>query len=240
MSPLPANFTADSAHRWTPDGSLGDLRLLVGALRALGVEPTDAAAHDSIRALAVASFPVPGRILGQAPKEVLALAEQAGIRSAARQATGTTLFQFQQQAHLELQQSMTAEASSYIEQLRPAFDEAAAGARRCSDLGIQPSDSPEEIMERGADAVSAWVRFKTTDLVTLEHIAGARILMSRALGIPPVNRHIGSNQQLDYGRCFTRPNLPFGPDDRRTKINGWRRWLTLAANLYLTDLDELS
>lgn len=240
-SGLPQGYWENSRRVYDPAGS-GDLRGLIVRLREFDVEPSRVKNYEAIAAVTSAPPSFPDRVLDRSPAEVLEIAETIGIWHTATNNMIQQLFLIQQQAFAELRDSMVAEADDYILALRPVFDQAAEQVRECRALGINEADEPEQIMRRGGDAVAAWLQLRDVSANTLDAVAGARITMSTTLGLPPVHgRHESTGRPLDYGRCFTLPEVAFESAGRTIGRvpESWRRWLHLAPHLHLTTLDEL-
>ena len=220
---------------WRAESAVGRVRTLVPALRAFGIEPTEAKAWEDFATETLKPPPEPARVLGSDPAVAIAWAERMVVRS---QAEGH-LQRMVRQTLDELQQSMREEANDYLLALQPHFDKVAAGARRCIEAGVQPTDAVEQIMRRGGEAVAAWLAYTDGKIADqLDRIASVRKLISLALGVPPINdRSDGRLQAVDYTPCFTWPAVAA---PRQAMGVGTRRyWLHLAPNLHLTTLDEL-
>lgn len=129
----------------------------------------------------------------------------------------------------------------FILGLRPAFDEAAAAARRVVDLGVSPAATAETLFDAPEDARRAWREFTRTHAGTLDSILNLRMAMSEILGAPPATRDRTSialpNHQISWGLVISRRGGGILPASDTSAPH--RRWLQFARALYLPTVAEL-
>jgi hypothetical protein len=112
---------------------------------------------------------------------------------------------------------LAAHADDLIDQMRPAFDQAASHVTAARKLNVTEHTTASDLLDMPPKAVTAW-RTATSHVATLAAIAHARIAMSRTLGLTPEDDGTGST----YAVCFSTARRGWSnPDSPAT-------WLRLA------------
>lgn len=135
----------------------------------------------------------------------------------------------------DLADAIAERADDILDQLRPAFDAAAAAMRHAVELGLHGRSTDRDVLQ--ADDIAA-VRDAWSALPaaarTLEAIAQARIALSVAAGVPPAAERAGIDtivNVLDAGDLASRMFHDTPRDWHRDGEDGWQRWLRLSEHV---------
>ena len=176
---------------------------------------------------------VPGiDVLTATDDELTQLVAEDAARRAAHAAVQETRMHMLDDARRAMAKVMAAAADSYLDVLRPKFDEAADAARKVRDLGVEPNDTAEQVIARGAEAAAAWLAFKQGgQMQTMIRIAHLRAGIARILDIGEGGRHgrEGGRPNVDHSVGITRPYQP-GLLGNETDV---ATWLAAAPHLHL-------
>lgn len=117
-----------------------------------------------------------------------------------------------------------------IDQLRPAFDEAAAAVHRGTKLGIHPGTTDRDVVKSDnlVELTDAWTALPGL-VRTLDAIAEARIQLSEATGLAPALEHSWSRvvSHRDAAGAMFREDAPTWDVDFE---HTWHRWVRLCAS----------
>ncbi len=198
------------------------------------------------------SAPRPPRpLLDCTADELIDLARAAAIvgTDATRNVIGLAMTDILASLAGEFLDSLRASADDIIRELRPAFDAAADQGRKVAGYGIDPNATPEQMLDRPAEQVAAWKRFRDVDVHTLEAIADTRRLMSEILGIAPTvsplpatpgREHSDRNPgHVNHAVAILKPWGGQTLEAHDGDTGGHVKWLRLAPYLHLCTLDEI-
>lgn len=123
---------------------------------------------------------------------------------------------------------MSAEADTYLDTIRPAFDTAAATVAAALALDLDHNTSYADLIETGTpEQIDAW-RAYLDARTTLDRIATTRIAMSAWLDLPPQGNANHANEVPDYTPAFVPANVPMKRDPEDLSPNAIaHRWLDL-------------
>lgn len=118
-------------------------------------------------------------------------------------------------------------ADQIIDQMRPAFDAAAAKVTAAHTAGIRPPHGPQDVIDLGPKAVAAWQQLGSA-VARLDAIAAARLTLATVLNLPP-------NVDSHTGAAFSKADAKY----RVGAETDHGRWLRLAAaGLNLNTIDQ--
>ncbi|BAS07345.1 hypothetical protein AHiyo4_07670 [Arthrobacter sp. Hiyo4] len=165
----------------------------------------------------------------QLREDISAYAAAESGRTAARMRHAV----LRRQADQEQTALMATEVDSYLDAMRPAFNQAAAEARAVIGRGVEPDDTAERAMARGGAAAELWISFKagSGSVATLERISDIRARLAEVTGAgegPGADHCIGVLDTFTPGALATVRGEP-----------AYRKWLRQAKHLELIPFAEL-
>lgn len=199
---------------------------------------------DDYRALFAADWPAQPAatkpLLDMTAAEFGQLAYEQAVRRVVtpRNGCGNTSQELRDQLTIEYRAVLASSADELVEQLRPAFDEAADAARRVRELGIGPLWTAERVMASGAEAGEAWLKFKNRHAATLDRVLGLRRAVSVELGVAPIHPANSRPDRIDWSVVVTRPAARELLADPREPSHV--TWLKAARSLHLVLPGEIS
>jgi hypothetical protein len=116
-----------------------------------------------------------------------------------------------------------------LDQLRPAFEEAAETMHAATAMGLGPETTPDDILraENVAEVRDMWATVPQAARI-LDGISRVRMLLSTAVGVPPDTTTSFANPEglVDAVGIFTQRPRRLHLDGE----DGWQRWLRLCAD----------
>ncbi|CAI9400434.1 hypothetical protein [Aestuariimicrobium sp. T2.26MG-19.2B] len=188
--------------------------------------------------------PLPDNILSASPARIRRFATEFLAYHGSSSEGGALHWELQKvligAATADLVALIRADADQVIDQLRPAFDEAAGKAREVIGLGVPPEATAETFLDLPVEARDAWKEFRDKHGATLDRVLQIRELLSTALDLPPAVIDGYGNVDtpaINWGVTVTDPPraLP-----KATHGAGHVRWLQVANDLHLNRVDEVS
>jgi hypothetical protein len=226
--PAPASPTITA---WSSPDVMGDvyLRILVPELVAAGCKVTHSTEYLRLQAAQVPALAARSKeFLEMTPDEFTDLATSAAVLAETRHAINSRLNLQKQELDVAMSASMRAEVNTYLDTLRPAFDEAAYAARALRDQGVQPTSTADELIQLDPKIAAAWVAFKNSNHgATLRRIANLRAGLARALNL----------EDGDYAAGITKPVIPDLLDRKYAAATSHQIWLEAAPVLTLRPFD---
>lgn len=216
------------------------LEHLVDALEAEGCTVTGAEHYRAIKHAQATGPAAPASVLNLTVPQLIDHAERVALHKQGASAFSNALAQLQAQADREQQQLMAAEADSYLDHLRPQWNQATAEARRVIDLGVPASATPEMLVDMAPEQVAAWSAFRSSAAIpTLERITALRTAIAEKLNVAEG----ASAPHHSYG--ITNP---VHPELTARDRNGMRashlppveRWLSVAHALDLVPIHSFT
>lgn len=227
----------------------GTLEDLVGYLESYDVTVPGLEAWNDLRieTLKRPQPPMPDNLLERTADELDAWARDvAAYRVATRKPNdyGHALGGIRPALDEALKSKIKENSESILSQLRPDFDQAAAGLKAAVAQGVQPADTIESLFRASIEVRDAWLSTHA-HAASLDEIFGIRQLLSAVANVEPViypgkfgrsersnweGGHISSG--VDWNVTILDPagGLNLEPYNREAP---WQRWIRVAPHLRL-------
>lgn len=145
-----------------------------------------------------------------------------------RDALGGTARELAIRVARQMLTALRADLDQVLDQLRPDFDQAAAGVRRALELGIHAGSTPDAVLDLDSAASAAAWRRLPDQLRHLDTIGRIRIRLADLLDAPAADPF---TDRRPYAASFTSadPGAAWDTDaDRRSRLPA-ARWLRLSS-----------
>lgn len=160
---------------------------LVDALEQEGCTVTGADHYRAIKHAQITGPAAPDSVLDLTVEQLLDHAQAATFHrlNTRRGGPGSEeLIRLQQQADREQTRVMATEVDTYLDHLRPQWNQAVAQARAVIDAGVPAAATPDTLIDMEPDQVAVWTEFRASAAIpTLERITALRTALAEKLGI---------------------------------------------------------
>lgn len=160
------------------------LEHLIDALEQEGCTVTGADHYRAIKHAQLTGPTAPERVLDLTVDQLLDHAERMAIHRLNSSKSDGALAQLHQQADREQAKLMAAEVDTYLDHLRPHWNQAVTEARAVIDAGVPATATPDTLVDMDPGQVAAWSAFRASAAIpTLERITGLRTALADKLNI---------------------------------------------------------
>ncbi|YCH09495.1 hypothetical protein ACTAQJ_07975 [Arthrobacter sp. alpha11c] len=234
------------AFKFSPLLNINDLRDIVDGAAPYGIEPNEKVSHglhlyEVLMQQTISAVPAVKLIdltEEQAVEHAFQVARVRAIAFPGQPAINMIAANLQDQVVKETAEAMADDASRYIKELRPVFDEAADHLARSVKAGITPTSTAQDVLDLNSQTAATLWNELPTHITSLERIKNLRVRLSRTLGLPPQPFYTNSDPITDYTACFVHPdtgitsgaitNFPNNATGQRVFNTPKQEWLSLA------------